>query len=851
MNVGVNKEQSSSLFSQLYDKWILSHPIKVLVCLFLALAFFIYQAQFFKVDASADSLVLEGDEDLEFFREAMKRYGSNASLIVAYQVEDDLLADETLGIISSLVSELEQIKGVDSVLSMLDVPLLYSPKLSVSDLGNIRTLRDKGVDKSLAAKEFKESPIYREMLSSLDGDTAAMQINLASDEKLQGLLEKRESLRKLEMEGALSGQQKELLVNAEAEYKAYSAIAAEQQQQLVATVREVIDAYRAKVKKMYLGGAPMIASDMVSFVKSDLKIFGIGILIFILILLSVIFRQIRWVLLPLLACLMTNAIMLGVLGWLDWRMTVISSNFIALLLIITLAIAVHLVVRYRELEALNTTWSRHELARETVSQMVRPCVYTALTTVIAFMSLVISGIRPIIDFGWMMTVGVLVALTLTFLIVPIGMRIGKKSEMVKEAVRKADEAVFTQKFAFITERYGIWVLLIAILLSVFAVTGITQLKVENRFIDYFDDETEIYRGMELIDSKLGGTIPLEVILFSSAMESVDDFMDEEFEDDFADEFEESFEDEFGDDFSEETEAVSSEWFTRAGLEKIAEIHRHLESLPEAGKVLSLATFYDVTKDLLGGSVDDIQLSLALNSLPDNIKSTMITPYLNLEADEVRINVRVKETSRTLNRNQFLQQLDLYIQEEIGLDSEQYRLTGMLVLYNNMLQSLFSSQIMTLGAVFVAITIMLTILFRSIVLAIIGIIPNVLAALLVLGGMGWAGLPLDMMTITIAAISIGIGVDNTIHYIHRFKTEFPKDRVYVASMYRSHGSIGRAMYYTSITIIFGFSILALSNFKPSIYFGLLTAGAMLSALLGSLLLLPKLLLMIKPLGAEAS
>ncbi|MGB5323884.1 MAG: MMPL family transporter, partial [Pseudomonadales bacterium] len=575
------------------------------------------------------------------------------------------------------------------------------------------------------------------------------------------------------------------------------------------------------------------------------------------------------------ACILTNLAMLGMLGLFDWRMTVISSNFVALLLIITLAIAVHLVVRYRELEAEQPDADARSLALQTVAFMLRPCLYTSLTTVIAFMSLVISGIRPIIDFGWMMTVGVLVALALTFLVVPVGMVLGagKVKSPGSPARRTTDQAVFTRKFATVTEKFGNTVLLVALLIAVFAVTGLFRLKVENRFIDYFDENTEIYRGMELIDSKLGGTIPLDIILFPGARdagvtgdagagyfdESIEDdaFSDDEFagddfaEDSFAsgdDDFD-SFDDDFAGSGVAEKNDTQSQWFTRSGLQRVLIIHEHLDQLEETGKVLSLGTVYKLATDLLGGSVDDIQLTFAYRGLPEQIKTTMIDPYLNAEADETRINVRVKETSRTLNRADLLENLHVYMQDELGYAPEDYRFTGMLVLYNNMLQSLFTSQILTLGVVFIAIMIMLAILFRSIWLAFIGIIPNILAALLVLGGMGWAGLPLDMMTITIAAISIGIGVDNTIHYVHRFKREFPASRNYVQTMYRCHGSIGRAMYYTSITIIFGFSILALSNFKPSIYFGLLTGVAMLSALLGSLLLLPRLLVLLKPLGPE--
>jgi predicted RND superfamily exporter protein len=554
---------------------------------------------------------------------------------------------------------------------------------------------------------------------------------------------------------------------------------------------------------------------------------------------------------------------MGLLGWLDWRMTVISSNFVALLLIITLAKAVHLVVRYRELQLLHPSASQRELALATVGVMLRPCLYTGLTTIVAFMSLVVSGIRPVIDFGWMMTIGVIVALLTTFIVVPLGMMLGKPPKPDSSPENPADGSsvqgsALTLRFASVTEKFGAVILAVAGLILVFSISGLTQLKVENRFIDYFDESTEIYRGMELVDSELGGTIPLEIILFPAAknVDAIDG--EDEFDNDFAagdevDEFDDSFDDGFDDEFGDDSDGSSEEistWFTLAGLNEIERIHDHIEGLAETGKTLSLATMYKVAKDLLGNGIDDIQLALAYRKLPPAIKEVMIDPYLSDQTDEARITVRVKETSRTLNRAELLKDLNSFMQEDMGYTEDRYRFTGMLVLYNNMLQCLFVSQILTLGMVFIAITFMLIILFQSLKLALIGIIPNLMAALLVLGGMGWAGVPLDMMTITIAAISIGIGVDNTIHYVHRFKKEFQLDNNYIATMYRCHGSIGRAMYYTSITIIFGFSILALSNFKPSIYFGLLTGVAMLSALLGSLLLLPKLLLLFKPLGKAA-
>ena len=610
--------------------------------------------------------------------------------------------------------------------------------------------------------------------------------------------------------------------------------------------------------RLFLGGVPMISVDMIDFVKSDLKVFGSGILAFIIFLLLVIFRSPRWVLIPLLNCVATVVFMMGLLAFLDWRLTVISANFVALLLIITLAITIHLVVRYREIAALSPSSSQMERVSETVRVMAKPCFYTALTTLVAFASLVISGIRPVIDFGWMMTMGVTSALLLSFLILPcILMLLPTRDEKGGDS----GDASLTLYFARATERFGGTIITVSLVMLVASAWGISQLKVENRFIDYFHEDTEIYQGMETIDAELGGTIGLDVILdrpdvasapsdggefddaFSEDFSNADDFAPPQ--DDFADDFGEDFGDDFG---GGAASSPQSEWFTVAGMRRIKEVHDYLDSLPETGKVLSLATFYELMQ-LVMGNVDDLQLALAQRSLPESITNILVDPYLSVEADQARISLRVKETSHSLHRDQLLKDVRQHLIDELGFEEDQVRLTGLLVLYNNMLQSLFTSQILTLAAVFVAILAMFVVLFRSFSLAMIALTPNLLAAGAVLGGMGLVGIPLDMMTITIAAITVGIGVDDTIHYVHRFRSEFPKDRNYLATMYRCHGSIGKAMYYTSVIIVFGFSILALSNFTPSIYFGLLTGLAMVAALMGAMLLLPKLILLVKPLGAE--
>ena len=564
-----------------------------------------------------------------------------------------------------------------------------------------------------------------------------------------------------------------------------------------------------------------------------------------------IFRSARWVILPLVTCAICLTLVLGFLSWIDWRLTVISSNFVALLLIITLALTMHLIVRYRELHAAKPKTAQRQLVIDTIESMAKPCLYTVLTTIVAFSSLVVSNIRPVIDFGWMMTIGIIVAFIVSFTVMPAGMMILNSD---KATAKKDRSSAITTVFASFTERRGSFVIFLALILTLLSGYGISRLEVENRFIDYFKSDTEIYRGMEVIDTSLGGTTPLDIILQAPTFESPLAISDnqaasgDEYDlDDEYGEFDEFDEfDEYGDIENETASLKDSYWFSSAGLETLSELTDFLQAQPEIGKVSSLVQLDQVASDLIGHKLNDFEIAFMRQSLSDDIYQQLVAPYLIEDRDEARIQLRAMETAG-LKRKQLLAKIEQFTTQEIGIAEDNIRFTGLLVLYNNMLQSLFKSQIMTLGAVFVGILLMFLILFRSLKLSLIAIIPNFLAAGTVLGGMGIFKIPLDMMTITIAAITVGIGVDHSIHYITRFKREFVKDGNYIASMHRAHNSIGQALFYTAITIIIGFSILALSNFIPSIYFGLLTGSAMIAALLGSMTLLPKLIIMIKPLG----
>ncbi|MFK8068931.1 MAG: RND family transporter [Gammaproteobacteria bacterium] len=850
----------TSFLTKAYDRIVLGYPIITLIVVFLIVFSFVRHASDFRLDASADTLVLENDQSLKYYRSVKAIYGSDDGLIVTYTPNEglEMFSDEVLNDLKSLRDKLKKIERVDSVTSLLDVPLIKSPPITLSELAEeILTLESPKADRALAKKEFLESPLYKELIISADGKTTAMQILFKFDDKWKSLLEQRDTLFAKRMESDLSSEETESLQNTIKQFDDYNASLQEQSAKDIKQVRSIMDEHRDSAS-LFLGGVPMISSDSVDFVRHDLVTFGVGILVFLIIILSIIFGRARWVVLSMLTCVTAGVTMVGILGMLNWPVTVVSSNFVSLLLILTLSLMVHLIVRYRELLRENASLSQRELILETIKSKANPCLYTSLTTMVAFGSLLVSGIRPVIDFGWMMVIGIVVAQIIAFTLFPAALVLFDREKLASD---NDFTAGITQFFAKNNEKNGGLILFLYLVLAIVSVWGITKLTVENRFIDYYKDSTEIYQGMELIDKRLGGTTPLDIILdapksfFEEEIEEADpEFADEENDDLFSDEDEE-FDDEFADEFDQEVGSDvgitgSSYWFKSYMLSDIAKIHDYLDSLRETGKVLSLTTTFRMLESLDENILaNDFELAILYKQLPEVIKKQLIDPYMSEDGNQLRFGIRVFETDASLKREELLTKIRHDLKNDLGLENDQIKITGMIVLYNNMLQSLFTSQILTIGVVFIAIMIMFAVLFRNFKVAILAIIPNMISAGMVLGLMGWLKIPLDMMTITIAAICIGIAVHDTIHYVYRFMEEYEKNPDYLNAAKQSHSTIGRAMYYTSITITLGFSILAFSNFIPTIYFGLLTGFSMLCALLANMTLLSVLIVRFKPLGSR--
>ncbi len=792
------------MIAQFYQNTILKNPKSILIFLIIALFTFGYYSKDFKLDASSETLLIEGDPDLEYLKEITNRYGSKEFLILTYTPNEEMISDVSINNLLSLKYKIQSLNWVHSVITLLDIPLLNNSDAPLQErLENFKTLKDEDIDKERGFNEILSSPVFRNFVISEDGKTSGIIVNIKNKKPIENIS-----------------------IKTKEEIEAHKDLIKKQNHQNILEIRDVIKSYN-NIGKINLGGIPMIADDMMTFIKSDIVVFGLGVLLFIIATLWFVFRKLIWIIVPISSCFFSVIIMTGLLGLLGWKVTVISSNFIALMLILTMAMNIHMSTRFLQIKEIHPNKKIIELITLTTSKMFWPILYTALTTIIAFLSLIFSEIKPIIDFGWMMTLGLITSFIITFTLLPSLINFMPEEKIF---LKKQEESKITSFFAQISLNNQKVIFNLTILIIILSLIGISKLEVENSFINYFSKKTEIYKGMKLIDEKLGGTTPLEVILKFPEKEIKKTDEEDDFED-------------WG---NEENENDDKYWFTKDKIDKISSVHNYLDNLPQVGKVLSFSSIIDVATMLNNNKpLGTLEMGVLYSKIPESIKTEIIDPYISIKDNEARINLRIIDSQENLRRNDLIKKINYDLKNELGFKESEFRLGGVLILFNNLLQSLFKSQILTLGLVMIGIFGMFIILFKNIKLSLIGVVPNFIAAFFILGIIGLLGIPLDMMTITIAAITIGIAVDNSIHYIYRFKEEFIISKDYNKTLILCHSTVGKAILNTSITIVFGFSILVLSKFIPTIYFGIFTGLAMLLAMVSVLTLLPSLILLIKP------
>ena len=813
------------MFGKIYESSIIEKPKFALSVLIILLLSFGYFAKDFQLDASSDTLLLENDPDLKYLREVNAKYGSKDFLVLTYAPKENLLSPVAVKNLTDLKNDLASLSWVSNVITILDVPLLKNNDDSLSErIKNYKTLSSKDSDKKRGFDEIINSPIYKEFVISKDGKTSGILVYIKTDKKLSSLVKTKNNYLDRKDKDQLTSEDKKKYKKFLKEYDDYKKSYNQKNHQNINEIRKILKSYK-NTAEIHLGGIPMIADDMMTFIKNDIMVFGAGVFLFIVCTLWFVFRNLLWVFIPLLSCFFSVLIMVGLLGLVGWKVTVISSNFIALMLILTMAMNIHMSVRYLQFKKENPNISNSEAILWTSGKMFWPILYTVLTTICAFLSLIFSDIKPIIDFGWMMTVGLLVSLSITFTLLPAILNILSKENVNYEGEKKSIITSFLSKFA---QKNTKTIFVSTLFVIIVSIIGITKLEVENSFINYFDKKTEIYKGMKLIDDELGGTTPLDIIVKFPDKEEI-----EKTDDDF-------------DSWDDEDKDEAKYWFTRNKIDRITKVHDYLDNLQAVGKVISFASMVKVVEDLNDGKeLQGLEMGILYTKIPDSIKKEIIDPYISIANNEARINLRILDSKEDLRRNDLINKINHDLENQLGLNRKEFKLAGVLILFNNLLQSLFKSQILTLGIVMVGITVMFLILFRNVTLSLIGVVPNFMAAFLILGIIGLLEIPLDMMTITIAAITIGIAVDNSIHYIYRFKEEFKKINNYNLTLEKCHNTVGVAILNTSITIVFGFSILVLSNFIPTIYFGIFTGIAMLLAMISVLTLLPKLILIVKP------
>ncbi len=789
------------MFLHFYQKNIIEKPKIIFAILLVCLASFGFFTKDFRLDASSETLLIDGDPDLKYLKEVTERYNSKEFLVLTYTPNEAMVSENSINNLLSLKYKIQSLDWVHSVITILDIPLLNSTDKTLTErLQNFSTLKSDGINKNRGFNEILNSPVFRNFVISEDGKTSGIIVNIKKN------IIPRE-------------------IKSKKEIKIYKDKLKKKNHRNIIEIREIIKSYK-DVGKIHLGGIPMIADDMMTFIKNDIVIFGMGVLVFIIATLWFVFKKFVWIIVPISSCFLSVVIMIGLLGLLGWKVTVISSNFIALMLILTMAMNIHMSTRFLQLTKEKPNLNKKEIILQTTSKMFWPILYTVLTTICAFLSLIFSEIKPIIDFGWMMTLGLIVSFIVTFSLLPA--LISFVSD-VNVNINENRNSVFTNLLGKLSINNKSLIFIASILIFFISVFGISRLEVENSFINYFSKNTEIYKGMKLIDEKLGGTTPLEVIIkFPKKDEEEDDDWEE----------------------SGSEEDDSKYWFTKDKIDKIDKVHTYLDGLPAVGKVLSFSSIIEVATQLNDNKpLGSLEMGVLYSKIPDSIKKEIVDPYISIKDSEARISLRIKDSNEGLRRNELINQIKYDLSNKIGLKEDEYKLAGVLILFNNLLQSLFKSQILTLGFVMIGIFAMFFILFKNIKLSLIGVVPNFIAAFFILGIIGIAEIPLDMMTITIAAITIGIAVDNSIHYIYRFKEEYNKIHDYKLTLKKCHSTVGVAILNTSITIVFGFSILVLSNFIPTIYFGIFTGIAMLLAMISVLTLLPALLLVFQPFGGE--
>ena len=760
------------------------------------------QAPNFDIDASPDTLLTKDNALFTQTQLVNERFAPQEFLLVTYQPKDQaLFSAETFASIARLSEDLMSLERVESVRSILNVPIFPEGSSMLRADLDLSSLTIEANDYSMETlrEQFTDHPIYTNLLVNEALTATALQVLFRNNEELTALDAQINDLNAQYQAQGLSSAQEQELERLETQIAPLRQALNRSRGEEIEQIRGFVTQYEDNAT-IHMGGVHVLADQLIEIISNDLVVFGIAIAIGICLMLLVLFRALRWVCIPILCCLSSILSTMGLFALLDIKATVISSNFIALQLILTLAIVIHLIVQFRESSAAQPDASQRDLIKETLREKIGPCFFAGLTTSVGFGSLIFSGIAPVIAFGWMMIIAMGFSIAVSLTLFPVILELLPKHTQRKElAVFGATVSAFAR--AALSQKALIGAVSVGI--AAVSIVGILRLDVENSFINYFKDTTQIHQELAYIDQEFGGSTPLDLIYKTNDSSDNPDIL-----------------------------------MTAHTVQMLQLIQHRMKEHEAVGRVLSAVNLTDLARELNGAPLTEYELTTAYWLMDESFREDLLGAFYDPETRQARINIWIQDLTEDLNRAQLL--VDIRAQmSAMGIPESDYQLTNMFVLYQDILQRLFSSQILTLGLVYAALFIVFLLIFRSPRLALIALVPNFLPTLAVLGIMGWLNIPLDLMTITIAAIAMGIAVDDTIHYMHRFQLE-RAEHGYEEAVQRTHDSVGLAILYTSLLIIAGFSMLAFSDFVPSILFGLLTSMAMALALLVDLCLLPILL-----------
>ncbi|MDO6446695.1 MMPL family transporter [Colwellia sp. 1_MG-2023] len=782
-----------------------------ITCLFFVIltGFLGWQATHFEIDASADTLLVDNNRHHIISQISDHRYGAQEFILIAFKPKNaDIFSHENLDKLTKLGNELAAIERVAQVRSIANVPI-FAHATNFSGDVNTLTWQVQKYSSELLQKTLKNHPLYEGLLVNKQQTALALQVVFQEDKTLVNLQAESLAIKQHLLKRDLTQSEKDQLVNLKIKQDNITKSLDITRIKEINLIRNIIEKY-GEEKEFYLGGNNLLAYELINIIESDLLLFGSIILIAVIVILTYLFRQFSWVFLPIFCCAVSVIITLGLLAVFALKVTVISANVIALQIILSLAMIIHLIIQYQEFVETGRFTTQTALVLATLKSKFKPCLFAAITTTVGFATLIFSSVQPVISFGWMMVIAMSVSVIVGLVFFPALLL--SIFSIQKHVAKHTIIEQFMSSMANVVNRLPTKISLLTIVVTLAFGVGCFKLTAENSFLNYFSDSTDVKRELTFIDQEFGGSTSFDVLYKIPKAQQKKDLI-----------------------LSAET------------VQTITAIQTMLSQQKAIGNITSVADFTRIAQVVNGKPLTEYELTVLYKSLDKDIQRDLFGGYFSPSNNELRISTRIQDSHQALNRADLLKDIHQEL-ANLGLAKSDYQLTGLFILYQHILTKLVDSQILTLLLVYAAMTIILMMIFSSLKIAVISLVPNIITTAIIMGIMGWFAIPLDLMTITIATVAMGISMDDTIHYVHRYLEENASNNqinnadtsAKLNIIKQTNLSVGYALMYTTVIIVIGFGMLVFSNFVPSMLFGLLTSIAMFVALITDMTILPVML-----------